>query len=64
MIDIDELQNRIVELERENIYLKALLDHAGISYTQNVSVTNASQEFFDSNQGGRIIPIQITHNHV
>lgn len=64
MIDIDELQNRIAELERENIYLKALLDHAGISYTQNISVTNASQEFFDPNQGGRIIPIQITHNHV
>lgn len=34
-IDIAELQNKITELEKENAYLKAILDNAGISYTTN-----------------------------
>ena len=63
-MNITELQNRITELEKENEYLKALLDNAGISYNTNSPYEQSSQEIYDENQGGRIIPVQITHNHV
>ena len=63
-MNINELQNRITELEKENEYLKALLDNAGISYNTNPTYEQLSQEIYDENQGGRIIPVQITHNHV
>ena len=59
-----ELQNRITELEKENAYLKSLLDNAGISYSAIEPVLNSTQELYDKNQGNRIIPVQITHNHV
>lgn len=63
-MNINELQNRITELEKKNEYLKALLDNAGISYNTNPPYEQSSQEIYDENQGGRIIPVQITHNHV
>lgn len=63
-MNITELQNRITELEKENEYLKALLDNAGISYNTNSPYEQSPQEIYDENQGGRIIPVQITHNHV
>lgn len=63
-MNITELQNRITELEKENEYLKALLDNAGISYNTNPPYEQSPQEIYDENQGGRIIPVQITHNHV
>lgn len=63
-IDIAELQNKITELEKENAYLKAILDNAGISYTTNKPDEQSPQEIYDENQGRRIIPVHITHNHV
>lgn len=63
--ELTELQNRIAELERENKYLKSLLDHAGISYTQNLSVeVTTPQKTLETNQGDRIIPVQITPDHI
>lgn len=64
LMDYNELQIKITELERENAYLKTLLDNAGISYTTNKPDEQSSQEIYDENQGRRIIPVQITHNHV
>ena len=63
-MNITELQNRITELEKENEYLKALLDNAGISYNTNPPYEQSSQEIYDENQDRRIIPVQITHHHV
>ena len=57
---IERLHNRIVQLEQENLHLRALLDNAGISYAQSDIITPASQI---SDQGGRIIPVQITQKH-
>ena len=53
-MNITELQNRITELEKENEYLKALLDNAGISYNTNSPYEQSSQEIYDENQGRRI----------
>ena len=64
MEELRALQNRITELEKENAYLKSLLDNAGISYSAIEPVLNSTQELYDKNQGDRIIPVQITHNHV
>lgn len=65
MSELTELQAKIAKLEKENEYLKSLLDNAGISYTQIISVeAKTQQESYDINQGNRIIPIQITPNQV
>lgn len=64
MSEINELQDRIFELEKENEYLKSLLEHAGIPYNRNVSEQKVlPANTFDANQGNRIIPVQITPNH-
>lgn len=53
-----ELEKRIHYLEKENQYLKKLLSDAGISYSEKV--INGSGNEYDSNQGSRIIPRNIT----
>ncbi len=58
MNNIQELQNRIEYLEKENQYLKSLLDNAGISYDIPLSVEK--QSIFDPDQGARILPKEIT----
>ena len=50
-MNITELQNRITELEKENEYLKALLDNAGISYNTNSPYEQSPQKIYDENQG-------------
>lgn len=64
MVEISELQNKIADLEKENAYLKSLLDNAGISYASFEQTTYSPNRLFDKNQGGRIVPVQITHKHV
>lgn len=54
-MELSKLQNKIEELEKENEYLKSLLDNAGISYIRETS---------DTNYVDRIIPIKITTNTV
>ena len=64
MSEINEPQDKIFELEKENEYLKSLLEHAGIPYNRNVSEQKVMPaNTFDANQGNRIIPVQITPNH-
>ena len=58
MDNIQELQNRIEYLEKENQYLKSLLNKAGISH--DISLNLEKQSFFDPDQGARIIPKEIT----
>lgn len=58
MNNIQELQNRIEYLEKENQYLKSLLDKASISY--EISLKAEKQDLFDPDQGARIIPKEIT----
>lgn len=58
MNDIQELQNKIEYLKKENQYLKSLLDNAGILYESSVSMNSTAR--FDSNQGARILPKEIT----
>ena len=60
MNDIQTLQNIIASLEKENQYLKSLLDNAGISYEKSVSIE--VKDLFDPNQGARIIPKDITED--
>ncbi|MBO4867330.1 MAG: DEAD/DEAH box helicase family protein [Ruminococcus sp.] len=64
MVEISELLNKIDDLEKENTYLKALLENAGISYTQVDPTPHSPQAIFNENQGGRIVPVKITHKHV
>lgn len=56
---IELMRLRLAELESENKYLKELLVKAGVEYS-NKSITRI---FHDKNQGGRIIPVNITVNH-
>jgi len=44
-MNITELQNRITELEKENEYLKALLDNAGISYNTNPLMNSRHRKY-------------------
>ena len=61
-MEITDLQRRIRELENENKYLKSLLDHAGISYVSLLSAL-PDDDIFTSDQGSRIIHVEITRNH-
>lgn len=58
MKDIQELQNKIEYLEKENQYLKSLLDNAGIQYALYTNSENVN--LFDLDQGARIIHRDIT----
>ena len=58
----NEMLRRIEELEKENKYLKSLLNHAGIPYTQISAVQKANTNFV-SNQSERIIPIEVNYNN-
>ena len=52
------LQKRIEELEKENAYLKSLLEHAGISYAKQASDSDSySLETVPNNE---IMPVEIT----
>lgn len=56
--EILSLQNKIECLEKENQYLKSLLDQAGISYHASDEMKN--RDLFDSDQEARIIAREIT----
>lgn len=56
------MQNRISELKAENLYLKSLLDQAGIAYPP-ICKSDSMEELCVQNQGGRIIAETITGNH-
>ena len=51
--EILSLQNKMKSLEKENRYLKSLLDQAGISY--HVSAETKNMDLFEPDQGKRII---------
>lgn len=55
-----QMQECIDCLEKENRYLKDLLDRAGISYEQTVTSNQAREDTFDPNQGARIQHVEIT----
>lgn len=59
-----EFLRRISVLEAENAFLKSLLAQSGIAYTKpDFSNDSPNQEIYDSNQGARIVPVEITHTH-
>lgn len=62
IIDMEDeilfLQYKMKSLEKENQYLKSLLDQAGISY--HVPVEAKGVDLFELDQGKRIIPREIT----
>ena len=58
--EILSLQNKMKSLEKENRYLKSLLDQAGISY--HVSAETKNMDLFEPDQGKRIISREITDN--
>ncbi len=61
--EIEALKEHIKDLEQENAYLKAVLQNAGIEYSQ---ITESSpivqKKFYYADQGARIIPAEITRN--
>ena len=58
--EVQHMQERIYHLEKENRYLKDLLDRAGISYEQTPTENQTQEDTFDSNQGARIQHAEIT----
>ena len=58
--EMQHMLERIEYLEKENRYLKDLLDRAGISYEQTSASNQAQKDIFDSNQGARIQHVEIT----
>lgn len=58
MQSIQELQNKVNSLEKENQYLKSLLTSAGIPYESFSNTENDS--LYDPDQGARIIRKEIT----
>ena len=55
-----QMQECIDCLEKENRYLKDLLDRAGISYEQTPNENQTQEGTFDPNQGARIQHVEIT----
>lgn len=61
MDELKKLQDRLLQLEEENQYLKSILDHSKIPYTLKPWEYSAeTKETFDPNQGARIISREIT----
>lgn len=61
VIEIELLQARLKELEKENDYLKALLQAEGIDYSSAVQISESeTKSTFVPNQGSRVIPVEIT----
>lgn len=58
MKNIQDLQKRIEYLEKENKYLKSLLDNAQIPY--DTCLNSINENLFESDQGARIIHRDIT----
>ena len=58
--EMQHMLERIEYLEKENRYLKDLLDRAGISYEKTSDSNQAQEETFDPNQGARIQHVEIT----
>lgn len=56
--DILSLQDKVKCLQKENQYLKSLLDQAGISYQASAETKNT--DLFEPDQGARIISREIT----
>jgi superfamily II DNA or RNA helicase len=64
VIEIELLQARLKELEKENDYLKALLQAEGIDYSSAVQISESeTKSTFVPNQGSRVIPVEITRKH-
>ena len=57
MDKLQELKERVDFLEKENEYLKSLLDKAGISYE---STSHGPVDLYEPDQGARIIHRDIT----
>ena len=58
MKNIQELQNRIKYLEKENTYLKSLLNNAKIPY--DMCLNTVKSDLSEPDQGARIIHRDIT----
>ena len=58
--EMQHVLERIDHLEKENRYLKDLLDRAGISYEQTPAENQTQEDAFDPNQGARIQHVEIT----
>lgn len=58
--EMQHMLERIEYLEKENRYLKDLLDRTGISYEQTSASNQAKEDIFDPNQGARIQHVEIT----
>ena len=63
LTETEALKARINELERENQYLKRIIENAGINYSSALVSDESTQNIFDPNQGVRILPVEITRNH-
>ena len=57
---IEDLQSRIQLLEEENRLLKERLEEAGISYDDIICDYSEAVDFYDPNQGERIVPFEVT----
>ena len=61
--EIQILQSRVSDLERENAYLKRLLEQAGIPYELNTTaVTDNPGGSVSTAQSGKMPPIEITYD--
>lgn len=58
--EMQHMLERINHLEKENRYLKDLLNRAGISYEQTPTENQTQEDAFDPNQGARIRHVEIT----
>lgn len=58
--EVQHMQERMDQLEKENRYLKDLLDRVRISYEKTVISNQAREDAFDPDQGARIRSVEIT----